>query len=222
MKPNLLDDPDFAPAETEAAKALLRAIQGELAADERLIWVGHPEPGRPTVGLPAVVRFLCLVVGGFAGLLAFVLILAGLIDRPHFVLVPFLLGLGLSLCSLILLRLAWRGVPVPPWLLNSGRRAEWVHKRLDRQACRICYGLTDRRVIIREPAAFGEIRVRSFAPQDLGKISRTERPDGSGNLFLEIVGAHPGGVVGPAIVGLFRIAGVRDVEALIRATLSED
>ena len=54
-------------------------------------------------------------------------------------------------------------------------------------------------------------------------MSRTERPDGTGDILLESTGQLPNGMNGPIVLArLRRLDGVREVEALIRATLFGD
>ena len=57
MKTPLHADPDFAPAEPESARVMIRALQDELVPGERLVWVGQPRsatlvrtPYRPASG----------------------------------------------------------------------------------------------------------------------------------------------------------------------------
>ena len=103
-------------------------------------------------------------------------------------------------------------------LACMGARAMHTH-----QARASSYALTDRRVILREPVPFGQIRVRSFRAGDMSGMSRTERPDGTGDILLESLGQLPNGLPGPFVLArLRRLDGVREVEALIRSTLIGD
>lgn len=199
MKPPPLDDPDFAPARADEAQATMCAIRDELADGERLIWIGQPLQG--DAGVDDLPDALPAALGALAVLAGLCVAALGLLRGMP--------GVGLLGVILIIGGVA---------LLGVGFVA-----RLGHQARATSYAVTDRRVILREPLPLGKVRVRSVRPGDLGGMSRTERPDGSADIVLEIMGRLPDGDDGPiALARLRRIAGAREVEALIRATLFAD
>lgn len=88
------------------------------------------------------------------------------------------------------------------------------------------YAITDQRALVLEGALFGGARqVYSFDPHRLGKIRRTQRTDGSGDLILEesISGLdHETGQAMIKVVGFIGINDVKQVEELLRTTLQLD
>ena len=199
MKPPPLDDLDFAPVDADPTRAPTAAIRAELAPGERLVCVGQPRWfGAEDGGSPDALLAALGVVGVLAGLCAAAL---GLLRA-----MPGVAALGTVLII--------GGVA----LLGAG-----VWSRHDQQDRATSYALTDRRIILREPVPFGQVRVRSYRRQDLIGISRTERPDGSDSITLEGIGPRPGAAQGPIpFAYLRRLDDVREVEALIRVTLFED
>lgn len=161
------DNPDFALLSPD----LDAMVRGELAADEKLVWVGQPIPGRMTmVMIPIsimgifftgfsviwIVMVLAIVGGG----------IAAATGRPAF-------GLGgvvFALFGLPFLAVGLGMLTSPIW---AGRRA-----------LRTCYALTNRRVIVWEPGWFGGVQVRSYRAEELGSMTRNQRADGSGDLIF--------------------------------------
>ncbi len=103
----------------------------------------------------------------------------------------------------------------------------WAWRKARRSLCVV----TDRRAILFEGAGFREIGVRSFAPETLRDIRRTERPDGSGDLHFTAAGtlgtggtlpigftaAGTLGTSGTLPVGFFNVPDVRLAEAAVNA-----
>jgi hypothetical protein len=56
---------------------------------------------------------------------------------------------------------------------------------MSRAAKRTVYAITNQRAITIEGQMFGRVKVQSFAPDRLLAMSRTQRPDGSGDLIFE-------------------------------------
>ncbi len=81
-----------------------------------------------------------------------------------------------------------------------------------RKARRSLCVVTDRRAILFEGAGFREIGVRSFTPDALRFVRRTERPDGSGDLLFTSTDAS-----GTAPVGFLNVPDVRLAEAAVRS-----
>jgi hypothetical protein len=181
--------------ESSLSSELAARVAAELAPDEKLLWVGQPRPG--LVMRPAY--FLVPFGGVFA---AFALI---------WVVVAMIVTNGLMApCGLPFLA-------VGVWLMFS---PVW----LGRQARRTLYALTDRRAIIWEPGWFGAFTVRNYTAAGLGRMSRTERADGSGDLvFEEITTVTTSGNTGTRYNtvrrGFLGIDNVREVEDQVRRTL---
>ena len=221
----LLDDPDFAPAGSAHAKAIDPVIQAELADGERLVWVGHPRRNPAAGALPPIFRGLCLFTGGMVGLLGMSCVLIGLFDQPGVIVGVVMFGLCLGMISLVILVVGLRdllGVLLPGTAILAA--PDPIQRWFERRARATRYALTDRRIILWEPAGYNDVRVRSLRRKDLSGISRTQRADGSGDLFLEVM-AHSvvDGSSAPVPLGSLRkISEVRAVEVLIRATLFDD
>jgi hypothetical protein len=99
----------------------------------------------------------------------------------------------------------------------------WMRAR----ARQVCYALTDRRAIVWEPRFFRGVEVRSYGPAQLGKIRRTEYPDGSGDLVFEEVITFGRNSEGYTTTnrqrhGFLCIANVRQIEELLRKALRPD
>ena len=186
-------------------------VRSELRDGERLLWVGQPNPGRfarqaiPLVlfGIPwtAFSVFWMVAASGilFAGFGA-----AGGFGA-FFVCFP-LFGLPFVLIGL--------------WMLSS---PYWYR----RQARQTCYALTDRRAILWQASTFGSISVRSYGPEALGKIHRTERPDGGGDLIFEEIitigrDSDGGTTRNTTRRGFLAIDEVRRIEELLRKALLAD
>jgi len=185
-------------------------VRTELSSGERLLWVGQPQPGRsmraaiPIVlfGLPWT-AFAIFWMAGASGLL-----LGGFGNGPPAafrILFP-LFGLPFVLIGLGMLS-------APFWLR--------------RRAKRTCYALTDRRAILWQAGWFGGIEVRSYGPEELTQIHRTQYADGSGSLvFEELVSfsRNSRGHVSRSTTrrGFMYIDNVRAVEELLRKALLSD
>lgn len=228
MQSSMLDDPDFAPAGASREKAIHPIIRDELADGERLVWVGQPRRPSGRRPLPAYYRFVFLVLGFTLGAIGFTAVLLGLFDQLFVQSGAILIGVASSLMGLGLMGLGLRDlIGLSPSADGSRPSVDplrnWFDRRYDRRIENTCYALTDRRIILCEPAGFGNLKVRSLRPGDFTGISRTQRPDGSGGISLEIMAVQPTGISGPVPLGsLCGIDDVRAVEALIRATLFED
>jgi hypothetical protein len=173
---------------------------GQLDSGERLLWAGKPAPSGAAVGsLPMTVFGLL-----FAGFAAFwIWAAAGGMSRssgedfsgpgaffPLFG-IPFLLvGLGM--------------VFAPLWAYLGAKHT--------------VYAVTDRRAMI--IAGSGTKNVRSFTQDEIGEITRVERPDGTGSLmFASVSRTSSKGHTSISRVGFVGISDVRRVEQLIRENL---
>jgi hypothetical protein len=180
-------------------------VQSELAAGEKLVWVGQPLASRLVMGsIPLV--FMGVLFTGFA---VFWIAMATSMGAPFF----------FPLFGLIFVGVGVGMLTSPLWMAQRARKT--------------CYALTNRRAIVWEAGWFGTVRVFSYTPNALGKMYRQERGDGSGDLVFEEVvsvgshyvshGQHGGHWQTSTSVtrrGFLAIPRVRDVEDLIRRTLN--
>jgi hypothetical protein len=180
-------------------------VQAELVTGERLLWVGQPLPRRYLLFSIPIVLF-AIPWTGFA--VFWVLTASGMLFGgmgnnapgpggffacfPLFGLPFILIGLGLF--------------SSPYWLLRKARRT--------------CYALTDRRAIIWEPGVFSSISVRSYGPDQLKRIRRNQRADGTGDLIFEEMATYDNeGHRSISSRGFMAIPQVRDIEELLRKAL---
>ena len=88
-----------------------------------------------------------------------------------------------------------------------------------RSAQRTAYALTNRRVIVCSQSLFS-LAVQSFTADQLGRMYRKERPDGTGDLiFYESAWQDSEGHRNVRAVGFHALPNVKGVEDLIRASL---
>lgn len=184
-----------------------RLLRSELERGEELLWTGQPRAGRMMLGTIPIVLFAipwtAFSVFWIGMALSFAVHFGEGAKEPEpfrwFSLVFPLFGLPFLLIGL--------GMLSAPW---------WVW----RKAKRTCYAVTDRRAIIRDPGLSRGVTVRSFRPDQLRRIVRTERADGSGDLIFEgppqHYGQHRRSFGRP---GFFGISNVREVEQLIQQRL---
>jgi hypothetical protein len=173
---------------------------GQLDSGERLLWAGRPAPLGVALGsLPMTV--FGLLFGGFAAF--WIWAASGGMSRssdgafsgpgaffPLFGLPFLLVGLGM--------------VFAPLWAYLGAKN--------------MVYAVTDRRAMI--IAGLRTKNVRSFTKEEIGEITRIERPDGSGSLmFASVTRASSKGQISVSRVGFEGIPDVRRVEQLIRDNL---
>jgi hypothetical protein len=169
-------------------------VDAELAKGERIVWVGQPIPFRLALsGVPIALfgipfTLMALFCIGVAGGIGG----QGPVSPPPFFLlvgIPFVL-VGLSL------------------LLSPF----WMYLK----ASRTVYAITDRRALSIERDILGRVVVRSFEPQNLAVLSRTQRADGSGNLVFQREYRREGQQGRFVDIGFFAIPNVKEVEDHIR------
>ena len=86
---------------------------------------------------------------------------------------------------------------------------------LARKAKKSCYILTDHRAIVVAAGFFGSRMIKSFGPEQLTTITRTEHSDGSGDLVFEEFTTGHGDHHTRTRLGFIAINNVHDVEQLI-------
>jgi hypothetical protein len=91
-----------------------------------------------------------------------------------------------------------------------------------RQVAKTVYFLTDRRAVIMEPGLFRAATVSSYRPDRLTSITRTERPDGSGDLIFEQFTTGHGSGCRTVRRGFVDVRNVREVEALVNRVVDAD
>src|SRR5262245_4840289 len=184
-------------------------VRSELRDGEQLVWTGQPLPKRfmrssvplVLIGIP----FTAFAVFWMAG--AYGLLVSGFGDTRE--------GLGAFVSCFPLF-----GVPFVLIGLGMLTSPYWAYRR----AKRTCYALTDQRAIVWMPGWPRSTEVCSFKPSALGKMSRRDYADGSGDLiFEEIVSVtrDSDGYLRTQRTerGFLGIADGREVEALVRRTL---
>lgn len=192
-------------------------VQSELAAGERLVWVGQPRPDL----YRGQTIFLAIFGGCFGG----------------FALVFFLIGLAMTVAATGVgagQGNGWGGAigcfPLffclfsVPFLLIGGWMLFapiWMPKRIRR----IVYALTDRRALVWEPGWFRDrYTVRSYTREGLGRMTRVDRAGGAGDLVFEEYYTSSTNSDGYSSTtrnqrGFMGIDRVREVEELVRLTL---
>jgi hypothetical protein len=186
-------------------------VRSELRHGERLVWTGQPLPKRfmrasvPIVlfGIPWT-AFAVFWMAGASGLL-----FGGGGAGPR--------GDAFFICFPLF------GVPFVLVGLGMLSSPFWMYRR----AKRTCYALTDQRAIVWVARWPRSTEVRSFKPSDLGKMSRRDYADGSGDLifeeFLYMTRDCDGDLQSQRTErGFLGIADVREVEELVRRTLLPD
>lgn len=185
-------------------------VRSELRDGEVLLWVGQPNPARfarqaiPLVlfGIPWT-AFSVFWVAAASGML-----FGGFANGPGGG------ALGIFACFPLF------GLPFVLIGIGMLTSPYWFR----RQAKQTFYALTDRRAILWQASTFGSVNVRSYGPEALGKMNRTEHADGSGDLvFEEIVtfgrNSKGGTTSSTTRHGFLAIADVRRIEELLRKAL---
>jgi hypothetical protein len=172
-------------------RKLAEKVVGELAADEEVLWVGRPGRTMPYSSL----RWSRMLVFIALGLVCGVFALAT--D-----------GTARIVCAI---------VATVAWLLVLGGFALPYLWKLGVVQENFAYLVTNRRVLIcfHRPTT-GTVELHSYTSADLDAMACVERDDGSGDIRFD------GGTDQRAALdeGLFEIDRVREVERLIRDTLS--
>jgi len=179
---------------------LRRAIDAELDAGERIVWLRQPVPWLLWRGSLAVLifgvpwtAFAVFWTLGAAGLIGSGARATGWWDY----LFP-LWGLPFIFIGLVLLS-------APYWTARAARQT--------------VYAITDRRAIIWIPKAWGEKEVQSFEPRRLLSMTRKQRADGSGDLVFEQFRETHGSSTTTIRRGFMGLADVRDAEEVLREVL---
>ncbi|HEV3255374.1 MAG TPA: hypothetical protein VG013_00710 [Gemmataceae bacterium] len=173
---------------------LAARVANELDAGERLIWAGQPR-------LDLAMRSAYLLVPCGVVFTGFALV---------WIVVAVVVSAGLMApCSLPFVAVGILLMASPVWLRRRARQT--------------MYALTDRRAIVWEPAWWGTVTVRDYTAAGLGRMSRTERADGSGDLVFEefttVSSSSNGTTSSTTRRGFLAIDHVREVEDLVRRTL---
>ena len=164
-------------------------VIAELSDGEKLAWVGRPRASRMVLASIPIFFFGIFFFG-------FAVFWTAMASKAPF---PF------ALFGLPFLAVGFGMLASPFWAWYA--------------ASRTCYAVTDRRAITWEPGLWDGLRVRSYAPDDLRRMWRNERGDGSGDLVFEEITTY--GRRGRRNVirrGFFAIEDVRAVESLIRSS----
>jgi len=188
-------------------------VQGELRDGELLLWVGQPHPAlfaRPAIPLVLGGIFFTAFSVFWVATSAALLFAGG--GRPG----------GGGLVGNLMSFFPLFGVPFVLIGLGMLTSPYWMRRR----ARKTCYALTHRRAVLFLPGWFGGFEVRSYRPESLGKICRTQHDDGSGDLiFEELVSigtdsdGHP--TTSTTQFGFKAIDRVREIEELLTRALLE-
>jgi len=196
------------PEEAPPPPELEARVRSELSDGEHLVWIGQPLPRRMLLASLPLVLF-AIPFTGFA--CVWTMIASG-IGGGIMVGVPGpargfgAFGLVMALFGLPFLALGLAMLASPLWMLRSARMT--------------CYALTDRRAILWNPNLSGSVSVRTFPAQALGRVSRVERADGTGDLIFEEYDTRDRhGHRRLMTTGFLGIRDVRAVENLLRKTL---
>lgn len=190
----------------------IERVEAELGDGERLIWAEQPVVGRyARQALPIVLFGIPFTAFALFWMASAWVMMFGFPGGGREVQGP---GLPFSLFP-------YFGIPFVLVGLGMLSSPFWY----SRQAKRTCYALTSQRAIIWQGSTFGSVSVRSYGAEALGKISRTEHPDGSGDLVLEQIveeGTDSDGHRTARTIrhGFIAISNVKQVEALLRRTLT--
>jgi hypothetical protein len=181
-------------------------VRSELRDGERLSWVGQPRPSRfARQAIPFVLFGI-----PFTAFAVFWVAMASGILFGEFGNKGGRGGVGAPSACFPLFGLPF--VLIGLWMLSS---PYWFW----RQARRTCYALTNRRAIIWQAGTFGAVSVRSYGPEALGQLHRTEYADGSGDLVFEVVVSVRNRTATTIRHGFLAIRDVREIEELVRRVL---
>jgi hypothetical protein len=169
-------------------------VAAELAPNERLVWLGQPRFDLATRPAWFLVPFgIVFTIISLVIFGAFAAFTAGI----------------MAPCALPFIAAGVFLIASPIWLRNRARK--------------VLYALTDRRAIIWEPGWFGRITIRNYTAAGLGRMSRVEGPDGSGDLVFEeittVSSSNSGTSTYTTRRGFLCIDKVREVDELVRRTL---
>lgn len=181
---------------------LQSAVNAELQRGERLVWFGQPRPRSFMVG-GIIIALFGLPFTAFALFWTFMALVG-----THFAGAPSLIGILFSLFGIPFIVVGLGMLSAPFWL---GRRSR-----------RIVYLLTNRRAVVIEPGFFSGSTVHSFQPERLTSITRTQRPDGSGDLVFEQFTTHHHSGHTTTRRGFIGIDNVREVEDLINSLVEQN
>jgi hypothetical protein len=178
-------------------------LRSELRPGERIVWVG-----RPLAKLARRGSILLVVFGvPFTGFALFWMFMAGWIASQTS-------GDGGSgpfglfwICGLPFLAVGLGMLTSPFWAARA--------------AGRTAYAVTSERAVVLKVGVWGTMSVVSFAPDRLTRIERRERPDGSGDLIFEEFVERRGSGSMTVRRGFIALADVRDVEEIVRRTLTD-
>jgi hypothetical protein len=191
-----LQDPALIPVD------LRNQVDKELQAGERIQWVGQPIPGRQ-FGTASRWGIVIFAIPWTAFAVFWTCMAAKGVSKSHSAMswafplfgVPFVL-VGVAMLS-------------SPF---------WERKA----AGKLVYALTDRRAIIFRTGLRNTITVRSFESSTLTDLTRTERPDGSGDLIFTRDITQTSDSNFSRDIGFLGVRDVRKVEKIIRDSLNKE
>jgi len=185
-------------------------VRSELRPGERILWIGQPLPGRSMLmSIPLVIfaiPWTCFALFWTAGA-------SGLLDG--------MLGINGPVQEMTPFRLLFSCFGLPFIAIGLGMLSAPYWAR--RKSSQTVYAVTDQRALTLEAGLFGGTTLRNFPPEDLRRMTRHERADGSGNLiFEEYMTRNSDGHRHTTQRGFLAIARVREVEETIRQALLQE
>lgn len=190
------------PALSELPTDLSDLVERELTAGERVVWAQRPVYRFASAAVLAPMIFAvpwlaitCAVGGGGT----YMTLAHGSGGAGRMVTMPFAL-VGLLFTGVGLLMLT-----SPIWVKRS--------------TANTVYAITDQRALLVRRGVFGRITARSFSPELVASMERSERRDGSGDLVFESYRERRGSSTTTVRHGFMSVADVRGVEAILRTTL---
>lgn len=172
-------------------------IDAELEPGELLVWLAQPRLGSSSVHdvVPVVFGLVFLLFTAFIGRG----LLGSLDPQPQWKdLLPLLVLVPFAMFGFLMLLM--------PVLRRRGAASTY-------------YAITNRRAIIWLPRRGGKHDVQSFQPERLVRMTRDERPDGSGHLVFEEFTTARGSGTTTSQCGFFALPDVREAEDVLRQTL---
>lgn len=181
-------------------QSLRDMVENETEEGETLLWVAQPRPGRMAMRMLPLVLFAIPFTGFAIFWITMALTMGGEAESgdggnsetlslmfPLFGLPFVLVGLGM--------------LSSPLWALRNARKT--------------VYAITDRRAIIFDSGL--SMKIRSYGPDELGELTRKQKPDGSGDIILdEKITRDSDGDAHTRKIGFFGIPDVKEVERMLR------
>lgn len=197
-RPSSSADAFSAPASQDISASLRGQLQQQLAADERVVWIGRPSPRRMIVLYGCSVLLLGAPIFVVAMIARFVLF-----SQPQRQAAAESMGRLTAAWNFLLFGMIG--------LLVLSRLWAWW------KGFHTVYAITDRRALVLETFR-GRIHAQSFSGEQLTQAVMREGPDGWGDLVFERAVSGSGSKRVQRDVGFLRIPAVAQVHRLLPVT----